>query len=443
MDDKNSGEGLKRVIGIPSLAATVINNTLGAGIYILPATVSLALGAAGILDYFFCAVVLVLIMLCYMEVGSKVTTSGGSYIYVEKAFGPLAGFIVNWLFFFGFGILGSAALMNALADSLAVIIPVFTHDWARIILYLILLGGVALVNVRGAKESVRVLEFITFFKVVPLVGIIIFGISHIKMANLSWEHLPPVKTFGDTALILFFAFVGFETSLGVSGEIKDPKRTIPLGITIGGLTVFVIYIIIQCVTQGVLGGNMGAFKAAPLAAVAQTIIGPAGVTILIAAAAISTFGNVSGDVLTTPRLLFAGARDGLFPAPLGRVHKKFATPYIAVLVYAGLIFFFSSIGGFEKLAVLSTGSLMIVYLGVILAMIKFRSVGPVTGVEKTFKVPGGLIIPVLAIAAIVGLLSSLKKDEMIGTSIFIAVVCVIYFAMQWIKQRIENKPVKP
>jgi len=100
MEDKNTGEGLKRVIGVPALAATVVNNTIGAGIYVLPAIVSVQMGAAGILGYLFCGAMLVAIMLCYMEIGGKVTASGGSYIYVETAFGPFAGFIVNWLFDF-------------------------------------------------------------------------------------------------------------------------------------------------------------------------------------------------------------------------------------------------------------------------------------------------------------------------------------------------------
>src|SRR6185437_10846454 len=103
MQVKGSNEGLKRVMGIQSLSTTIVNNTIGAGIYVLPATVGIAMGAAGIFEYFFCAVMLVSIMLCYAEIGSRITATGGSYIYVEAAFGPLAGFIVNWLFFLGWG----------------------------------------------------------------------------------------------------------------------------------------------------------------------------------------------------------------------------------------------------------------------------------------------------------------------------------------------------
>jgi APA family basic amino acid/polyamine antiporter len=436
MDAKNTGEGLKRVIGVPGLAATVINNTIGAGIYVLPAIVGIQMGASGILGYLFCGAMLVTIMLCYMEIGSKVTASGGSYIYVEKAFGPFAGFIVNCLFFFGWGVLGSAALMNVLADSLALLIPAFSGPVMHALLYFVLLGTMVWVNVRGAKQSVRFLQFITIIKLIPLLGIIIFGFSFVKMNNLHWEHWPPMNTLGETVLVLFFAFAGFETSLNVSGEIKDPRRTVPRGIILGGAIVFILYILIQIITQGVLGAQISGFKNAPLAAVAQNIIGPIGATILLLAAIISCLGNTSGDVMATPRLLFAGAEDGLFPKFLAKVHSRFATPYMAVITYASLIFIFAISGGFKQLAILASCSLLLIYMGVILAMLKFRTKKELAN-EKTFKIPGGLLIPFIAIAAIIWLLAHLSRKEVISTSIFIAVISVIYFLMKKFQKRKE------
>jgi len=401
----------------------------------------MSMGASGIFGYLFCAAMLVTIMLCYMEIGSKVSASGGSYIYVETAFGPFAGFIVNWLFFFGWGVLGSAALMNVMADSFAVLIPAFSSRLMHALLYFILLGTMAVINVRGAKESVRLLEFITIIKLIPLFGIIILGFSHVKMANLHWEHGPSLNALGETALILFFAFAGFETTLGASGEIKDPKRTLPRGIMLGGAIVFIVYILIQTIAQGVLGAQISVFKDTPLAAVARNIVGPIGATMLLIAAIISVLGNISGDVLATPRLLFAGANDGLFPKLLAKVHSRFATPYIAVITYASLIFLFSVSGGFKQLAVLASGSLLLIYLAVILAMIKLRTKKE-QATEKIFKVPGGLVIPFIAIAAIVWLLSNLSGKEKTGTIIFIAIICVVYFLMKKFQKKTGKQVVK-
>jgi len=430
----NNDKGLKRVVGVGGLSLNIINITVGAGIFALPAIVGIELGAFSVFAYIFCGVMMAAIMLCYAEIGTRITSAGGSYAYVEAAFGDFAGFIVSWLAVFGWSILGSAALMNIIADSLAAIFPVFTNPWIRALLYGVLLGFLVLTNIRGAKEGVAFTKWITIIKLVPLFGIIIFGFNLINLDNLYWEHLPSINTFGNTTLVLFFAFAGFETALGVSGEIKNPKRTIPLGILFGGGLVLIIYMLLQTVTQGVLGMEMTAVKDAPLAAVAAKIVGTVGATMLLVAAAISCFGAVSTDVLNTPRVLYAGAKDGLFPKFLGKVHSKFATPHWSIFCFAGLIFIFSVSGGFQQLAILASAAILLIYLLVVLATIKLRMKKKDTP-QNTFKVPGGLIIPGIGIASIIWLLSSLSIGEIVSTIIFIAIICVIYFVMKWLKNR--------
>ncbi len=146
-------------------------------------------------------------MLCFAETGSKVTGSGGSYAYVTAAFGPFAGFICSWLFFFAFSILSDAAVLNIIADSLAVIFPVFLNGWLRAVLFFILISFMVLVNIRGAKQSIGFIKLVTVLKLLPLAAIIVFGFFRIKTSNLHIENLPTLKTFGNTALVLFFAFL--------------------------------------------------------------------------------------------------------------------------------------------------------------------------------------------------------------------------------------------
>ena len=441
MSAENNQKGLKRVLGVPGLATTVVNNTIGGSIYAVPALIGIQLGAAGVFGYLLCGMMFAAIMLCYVEIGSRVKTSGGSYAYVESAFGPFAGFIVNWLFFFGFGIIGDAAVMNIVSDSLAVLFPVFSNPLMHGLLIFLLVTLMLFVNIRDVKKSVRFIEVVTIIKMIPLLAIIIFGFSHIQASNLRLEHLPSLKAFDNSALILFFTFAGFETSLNVSGEIKDPKRTVPRGILLGGILVFIIYILIQTLTQGVLGAQVSEFKDAPLAEVAGRIAGSTGITILLFAAAISGLATVNGDVLASPRLLFAGAKDGLFPKFLGKIHPRFATPYLAVITYAVLIFIFSVSGGFKQLAILASGALLLIYLAVILAMIKLR-MKKEEDAEKSFKVPGGLIIPGIAIAAIIYVLSNLSTQEIVSIIVFIAVLCVIYFAMKQWRNKLADKARK-
>lgn len=433
MANATNDEGLKRVVGVSGLALAIVNGVIGSGIFVLPAIVGIAMGAFGIFGYVFCSIMLAAIMLCYAEIGSKVTCSGGSYAYVEAAFGDFPGYIVNWLYFFGWSILGSAAVMNILVDSLAVLFPVFSNPLIRGLFFFVLIGLMVLINIRGVKQGIGLVKAITIIKILPLLGIIIFGFTSVKAANLHWEHIPSVKTFGDTAFILFYAFAGFETSLCVSGEFKNPKRTVPLGIFLGGTIVLIIYLLLQTVTQGILGTSIANFKDAPLAAVAEIIVGPVGTTILLFTAAISCFGSVSADVMATPRSLFAAANDGMFPKFLGKVHPKFSTPYLSVITYGILIFIFSVSGGFKQLAILASAAILLIYLAVILSTIKLR-MRKTDVIEKTFRIPGGLIIPVIGIAAIVWLLTSLSKWEILSTLIFIAVVCILYFIMKNFKK---------
>tara|TARA_R110002051_G_scaffold126007_1_gene199323 strand:+ start:3615 stop:4943 length:1329 start_codon:yes stop_codon:yes gene_type:complete len=427
-------KGLKRVVGVFGLSLNIVNITVGAGIFALPAIIGIQLGAFSIYAYVFCGIMMAAIMLCYAEIGTRITKTGGSYAYVSAAFGDFAGYTVSWLSVFGWSILGSAALMNIIADSLAVLFPIFSNPWIRALFFLVLLSFLVITNIRGAKQGVKFSKWITIIKLLPLFGIIIFGSALIEPENLYWEHLPSVKTFGNTALILFFAFAGFETALGVSGEIKNPKRTIPLGIMLGGGLVIVIYLLLQIVTQGVIGMELEAVKDAPLAAVAQNIIGVTGSTILLVAAAISCYGTVSADVLSTPRVLYAGANDGLFPKILGKIHPKFGTPYWSIIYFTGLIFIFAVSGGFQQLAILASAAILLIYLLVIFATLKLRrKKQDIT--EKTFKVPGGLIIPIIGIVSIIWLLSGLSKWEVISTLIFIAFIGVFYLSMKWLKKR--------
>jgi basic amino acid/polyamine antiporter, APA family len=438
MPTENENEGLQRVLGVPGFAATVVNFSVGAGIYALPALIAVHLGAAGIIGFFLCGLMFTAIILCYVELGSRVKVSGGSYAYVEAAFGPFPGFIINWLFFFGWSALSDAAIMNVIVDSLAILFPVFSNPEMRFVLLLVLIGLMIIANVFNTRLSVQLIGIVTVIKLLPLIGIIIFGIAHVHAANLSIERLPSLDSFNNASLILFFSLAGFESSLNVGGEIKNPRRTVPLGILWGGLTTLFIYIAIQEITFGILGPTITEFKDAPLAAVAGRIVGQIGVTILLVAGAITCFGTVLGDVFSAPRLLFAGARDGLFPKFLGKVHPRFATPHWAVISYASLIFIFSVAGGFKQLAAVASGALLLIYLAVVASLIKFRLKKNEIK-EKSYRVPGGLIIPGIAVAAILYVLSNLKLEEIKAIAIFLAVICAIYFVMKyWTNKAIVN-----
>ncbi len=419
------------MIGVRSLAANAVNLTVGAGIFALPAVVASYLGAASFLAYILCAGLIAMVLLCFVEAGSKIPVTGGGYVYIEKAFGPLAGFLANILFWFGYCIMADAAVANVLADNLGTFFPAFNETIVRTVFFAIVFGGIAWINVRGVKEGNALVEIVTLAKLLPLFVLIVVGIFFIDTGNLHVTSWPSAKSLGEVSLILFFAFAGVEASLSASGEIKDPKRTIPLGIMLGTLTIFIFYLLIQFVAQGVLGENLAQQKEAPLAVVASTMLGTFGKAMIVVGVAISSFGLISGDVLNSSRLPYAAARDGLLPKFLSRIHPRYATPYVAILFYAGVGFILSVSGGFRQLAVLASSAMLIIYIGVILATIKLRKIKPE---PNAFVIPGGLTIPVVALAATGWFLSNLARKEIIGAAGFLAFFTIVYFVVKTVKK---------
>ncbi|HTE24204.1 APC family permease [Flavitalea sp.] len=427
-------ENLKRAIGIRSLALAIINITAGSGIFVIPAIIAEGLGATAILAYLVCGALIFLIGLCFAELGSKTNISGGAYTFIENAFGPYVGFIANNIFWLGGCVMSDAAIANALVNTLKFFVPALGIEIFRVLILLIVFGGLALLNIRSVKNGIRFIEFATLGKLIPMIILVIVAARFVVPSNLAWEIAPTVNNIGTASLLLFFAFIGLEGPLSNGGEMKNPKRTVPLGIFLGLSAVLLLYICIQTVTQGVLGSNIGQYKDAPLAAVATISMGQAGAVLITAAAALSMMGALGGEILSIPRILFAGARDGLMPKQLAKVHPLFNTPYLAIAVYALIGFVLAVSGGFKQLATIASAALLIIYLGVVLASIKLRKTETAI-TDKTFRVPGGVIIPVLAAAGILWLLSKLTKPELIGIAGFILIFSIIYFVMKLVKKK--------
>lgn len=427
----NQEEEFKRTIGVFGLSANIMNVIIGAGIFALPAIVASSMGASSIIAYFFCGLLMALIMLCFAEASSKVTQTGGVYSYIETAFGPYAGFLAG-VFTVGGTLLADAAVSNALVNVLGSAHPVFELAAIRILFLILVFGGLAFINVIGVKQGIGLVKINTIAKLIPLLLLVVFGWQAVSVQNLVIESFPDIQQLGKTSLVLFFAFQGCESGIVVSGEVINPKRTIPKAIFISITAIVILYMLIQTVAQGVLGNQLPQHTATPLAATANVIFGPIGFVILTTGAAISMFGFLSGDILNNPRTLYALSRDRVIPIKaLAKIHSSFATPYIAIIVYALLGFLIAATGSFESLVVIASSSILIVYMGVVLAVIKLRYSQKAKADE--FTIPGGLSIPILSIAIILYFLSNLTQNEIIGTVISIGVLSVIYALIYFTK----------
>lgn len=427
-------EGLKRELGILDVATNAVNICIASGIFLLPAIIAGILGNMSIVAYILCGIMFLMIALCYAEVGSRITASGGAYIYIEKAFGHYAGFLANTIFWLGTGIFVSAALINGIADMPSVGFPIFTNTVYRSLFFFALFGCCCYINILGVKQGMTFIKIITVLKLVPLIILVVAGLFSIKAGNLTFGEFPSFKNIGVASLILFFAFSGGETALNISGEMKNPNGTGPLGLLIGVVSIVFFYSLIQLVAQGVLGADLINHKEGPLAAVAFSLFGSTGATILIICAVISIFGSFNSVILLFPRVMFAGAKDKYLPAILSKVHPKYATPHWAIIVFSFIGFMVSVSGGFKQLIVIATISLLLLYIGVALSLIKFR----VTKNEiapASFKVPGGLIIPVTTIVIITWFLFQSTSNEIIATGIFFTLTSVLYLLRYFIMKR--------
>lgn len=421
-------EGLKREIGVIGLVANSVNIVVGAGIFVLPAIVAAELGTASVLAYVLCGVLIVLMMLCFAEIGSRITVTGGAYAYIEVAFGRYAGFLTTNLFIFGAALMANAAVANALADTLSYFLPVFRIQTARVLFFVAMFGSFAFFNVIGVKRGLFLVKFNTVAKMTPLLFLVLFGWLSFSPGNFAWGASPSLSDLGQMSMVLLFAFVGIETGLNVSGEVKDPQKTIPKAVLLSAFVVVLLYTLIQLTAQGVLGDELPSFREAPLAEVGARMLGPLGASLVIVGACFSMFGNLSGFALNMPRIIFAAARDEVIPPKLlASVHRRYATPHVAVVSYAVLACFFASTGQFEQLALLASASFLLIYLGVILAVIKYRMLEEDD--PGAYKMPGGYLIPVASTLAVLWFLSNLPAREIRAMLVFLAVMSVIYLAL--------------
>jgi APA family basic amino acid/polyamine antiporter len=418
-------EGLIRAIGTGALGANVVNMVVGAGIFVYPGIMAAMLGPAAIFAYLACSVIVSLVFLCFAEVGSRVNRSGGAYAYISEAFGPFAGFLASILFWFGWSVFGDAAIAVAMTDALSTVVPELAKPVPRAGFLVALFTFLALINLFGVKSGMRLFLFNTVAKLVPLLLLVTVGLFVINFDNLVIVVWPTAEEFGAAILLLFFAFAGAESALSPSGEIKQPSKTIPRGLFLGIGGVLILYIAIQTVAQGVLGLALAENTETPLTATAISVFGHWGGALLLAGLIISAFGTLSSDVLSTPRVVFASARDGHLPKQLAKVHPKYQTPHVAIIFFAALGCAFALSGSFKQLLLVATGSILLIYLGVSLAVIRLRRRDGKPAGDQ-FRLPGGATIPLMSSGVIIWLFTRMKLDEAIGIASLLAVAGILY-----------------
>jgi len=366
----------------------------------------------------------------FAEAGSRVSATGGPYAYIEAAFGPFAGLATGVLLTVS-ALSGVAVVTTLFAGSVLALAGLPPGGMAQHAIVLVVLTVVGVLNVRGVRWGVHIVEVMTAAKLVPLLAFVIVGAAFIEPAHLSWTTAPDSSALLGTAGIVIFAFMGIESGLAPSGEIREPSRTVPRAAFLALLAVCALYLAVQAVAQGILGAALGSARVTPLATAAGAVAGDWGRTVMLLGAAVSMLGFLCGSGLVNPRLLFALARDGFLPRHFASVHQVFRTPHSAIGLYTVIVAVLAATGTFERLLVISNISGLLVYAMVAVSAIRLRHLD-VRADGVPFRTPGGLLVHVLAFAAVGGLLIAITtRQEIVGFAVLLAVTAAAYGGRRW------------
>ncbi|HJR54505.1 MAG TPA: amino acid permease [Gemmatimonadota bacterium] len=414
---------LLRAVSRWQVLGIAINDVVGSGVYLLPAATAALMGGASLWAILAAGLAVSLLVLCFAEAASHFDEPGSGYLYTREAFGPFVGFEVGWMTWIT-RIATSASLANGFAQALGFLWPGASVGAGRV---LVMGGALALftwINVVGVRSGARAAAGLAVAKSLPLLLLVAVGILSIDIGSVVAAAPFSTRGLSQAALLLLFAYAGFENSAAVAGECRNPRRDIPRALITMIASVTTLYFLIQLVALGTLPDLGARSGGAPLAEAAARLMGGWGGILLTAGAAVSILGTIGGSTLNGPRYLFAMADDGFGPRVFARVHPRWRTPYVAIPAQTLLAFVLALSGSFVQLALLSVVARLAMYIGTAAAVPVLRGKFPRT--EETIVLPGGPTIPIAALLLCLVFLAGAEPRNLVMGAIALAVGAVIY-----------------
>lgn len=423
-----------RAIGRWSLAALVVNSIIGSGIFALPADVARLIGPASPWAVLAAGAAAGVIMACFAEVASQFSAAGGPYLYTRAAFGRLVGIEMGWMLWL-VRVAAPAATANLFVIYLGEFWPKAAMPLPRFFILTSLYGILTLINYRGVRASTHVSNVFTVAKLVPLFVVAIAGAFYL-MAGHGVTTLLTMRAdrsaWQKAALLLVFAYGGFETALTPLSEAKDPRRDAVFALFTGLITCTVLYTVIQWAVVGVLPDP--GHSARPLADVARLALGRGGAAFVSVGALISVYGYLSANMLGVPRITFALAENGDFPSIFAAIHPRFRTPYVSILAFSLLSWLLALLGSFTWNATLSAVARLLYYGLVCATLPVFRRKQPEAAL---FRLPGGNYFAVLGAGICMVLITGVNLG---GSLILLATALVALVNWVLVRRKVASKP---
>ncbi len=379
------GAGLRRDIGLTGSAFLSFNGIVGAGIFALPGALYLQFGTFSPWLFPLFGLLVLLVALPFARLASLMPRSGGPVAYTA-VFGPVVSFQTGWLYYVA-RTAALAANANVFSTYAGAIWPPLATPVGRAATILLLIGSLTLINVVGVRRAIRALDLLTLLKALPLIGLAFWGLFEASGALPAPGPPPPLGAVEAAALVILYAFIGFENSTVPAEETADPKRTIPRALVATVAGTAALYFVIQLAYVAIM--PRGPAPEAPLAAFAEALIGPAGAMLLTATLLASVAGNMCGAITSTSRITFALTAQGSMPRWFGVVSPRYATPANSVLFMGLVIAALALSGSFVWLAIVSTLARLAVYSASIAALPKLD---PRAGTGTWIMIAAGLAV---------------------------------------------------
>jgi amino acid transporter len=332
----------------------MINAIVGAGIFGLPSKLHALAGPWALLAFVACGLVVASISLCFAEVASRFTQTGGPYLYARRAFGPVAGFLIGWLMWLA-RVTSVAAIANVMASYIAYFWPPAGAGIERTLATSAAIVVLTSINLAGVRQSAGTATAFTIGKLAALALFAGVGVFFINPHRFAAATLPAAGPMSQVVLQLIFAFGGFEGAVVLGGESQAPRRDMPFALFVSIAAVTALYVLIQTVCIGTLPSLATSTK--PLADASVLFMGATGAAVITVGALISSSGTMFSNLLVGPRVLYAMAEQHQLPRMLLRTHLRTHTPNLAILFTGLIALAFAASGTFAYLASLSVISL--------------------------------------------------------------------------------------
>lgn len=423
--------GLVRAIGRWSLAALAVNSVIGSGIFGLPATVAGLLGKRSVAAVLVAGAAMAVIMACFAEVASQFPEAGGPYLYARTAFGRLTGLLVGWMLYLG-QTAAPAANANLFVIYLAEFWPAATGRWPRFVILTLLVGLLALINVRGARQGTAVSNVFTVAKILPLLMVVLAGAAVTIIHPAPWGAAGtiPASMWMKALALMIFAYGGFESAMAPMSEAKNPGRDAGFALLVALIACTAIYALVQWVVVGVLGP--GATTGRPLAEVARATMGNRGAGLVAIGALVSVYGYLSAKMLGVPRVTFALAEGGDLPPLFAVVGKRFHTPWVSILFFAAVVWGLAISGSFTWNVTLSVAARLFYYAVVCAALIALRRKAlRIRQPRAGFRLPGGPALALLGVGICVALATQIDLSKSL---ILAATVSAAMLNWLWVRK---------